>query len=295
MHQSVLLTEVVEQLNIRPDGRYVDGTLGMGGHAEAILRRLGPRGRLLGLDVDPDALKRAESRLQPFEDQTITRQVNFRGLQGVLQSLGWSDVDGMVFDLGVSSEQLSEAARGFSFQSEGPLDMRLGADQKLTALDFLKGTDEKTLSEAFSAFGEKRQSRKISRYLLHDIRSERIKTTRDLARFCERVVGRRGQTHPATRIFLALRVLVNDELASLNDLLTIAPPLLSSGGRLAVISFHSFEDRLTKKRFSELSLSELGNHSYRITTKKPIRPSVEEIRSNPRARSAKLRVLERIS
>lgn len=293
MHRSVLLAEVLDLLRIKPDGRYVDGTLGMAGHAEAILRSLGSAGRLLGLDVDPESLKAAQGRLQPFEDRTVTRRVNFRGLQEVLRELRWDEVDGMLFDLGISSVQLGDPARGLSFQEEGPLDMRLDPTLAETAASLLARIDEEQLAAALREFGEARHAKRISRYLIHDIKSGRIQSTRDLAGFCERVVGRRGKAHPATRVFLALRALVNEELEALRDLLRTAPALLAPGGRLAVISFHSLEDRAVKTAFKERAQTPDGERRYRIVTRKPIVPGPSEQRENPRARSAKLRVLER--
>ena len=294
LHQPVLLQEVLDLLQIKEGGRYVDGTLGLGGHAEGILRKLGSNGTLLGIDVDPDNLKQAKDRLQPFEDQTITRRVNFRGLQGILQELGWETVHGMVFDLGVSSTQLGAPLRGFSFQRKGPLDMRLDPDSKETAQTLLRKIEERELSAMLWEFGEKRNARRISRYLLNDIQSGRIQNTEDLAKFCERVIGRYGKVHPATRVFLALRCLVNKEIETLQEMLRVAPPLLSVGGRIAVISFHSLEDKQVKSQFRFLAKLESGPYRYSLVTKKPIRPTIQEQEENPRSRSAKLRVLERI-
>lgn len=293
MHQSVLLNEVLDLLKIKKDGRYLDGTLGLGGHAEGILRKLGPRGRLLGLDVDPDNLRQAEDRLQPFGDQTITRQVNFRGLQEVLRDVGWENLDGMIFDLGVSSTQLDDPERGFSFRQSGPLDMRLDPDLPETALDVLRHIDEETLTGTLREFGENRDARRISRYLLHDVSHGRMKTTGDLAGFCERVIRRRGKVHPATRVFLALRCLVNNEIEVLREILRTAPLYLGPGGRLAIISFHSLEDREVKTTFRNLAQQGLSNRAYGLVTRKPVVPDETEMRDNPRSRSARLRVLER--
>ncbi len=271
----------------------MDGTLGLGGHAEAVLKKLGPQGRLLGLDVDSAALQMAKNRLQPSGDQTITRQVNFRGLQGVLDELGWHEVDGMLFDLGVSSLQLDDPTRGFSFQSDGPLDMRLDPRSSETALSILQTIQEKELMDRLTVFGEGRNAKRVSRYLLSDVAEGKMKTTRDLASFCERVLGRRGKAHPATRLFLALRTLVNKELDVLSDLLQVAPRYLAVGGRLVIISFHSLEDRMVKERFKALAQECLDEKRFSLVTKKPVGPSEEERAPNPRSRSAKLRVLER--
>ncbi len=300
MHKSVLLNETIEFLNIKPDGYYVDGTLGLGGHAEAIARRLGPNGRLLGLDVDPHNLAAAERRLQPLGDLTRTRQVNFRGLHGALTAEGWKGADGMLFDLGVASPQLDNAERGMSFQSDGPLDMRLDPTSGKTAQQILRTIRESDLEELLREFGEERNARKLSKSILFELSAGRLNTTGDLARLCERVIGRHGKTHPATRVFLALRCLVNDELGALDDLLATAPDCLNVGGRLVFISFHSLEDKRVKERFRSLAClpdrqvkEPAGAKRFSLVTKKPVVPSDQEQRENSRARSAKLRVLER--
>lgn len=294
-HEPVLLNEVIEFLRIKPDGRYVDGTLGLGGHAEAILKRLGPEGRLLGLDCDPANLEAAKSRLQPFEDRTITRRTNFRGLQEVLRELGWKTVDGMLFDLGVSSTQLDNPDRGFSFSKEGPLDMRLDPSSPATALTVLRSIDERTLVQELIKFGEGRFAGKLARRIISETQRGALTMTTDLAKLCERVLGWRRGSHPATRVFLMLRSLVNKEVENTSALPQIAPQVLEPGGRLAVISFHSVEDRIIKEAFRALAQDMWEDKTYRMITKKPIVPTVEEMRNNPRARSAKLRVLERIA
>lgn len=294
MHRSVLLEEAINFLNVKPGGLYVDGTLGLGGHAEEILKRLGQQGGLLGLDVDPKNLETAERRLQPFGNLTRTRQVNFRGLQGALQSVDWNEVDGMLFDLGVASPQLDTAERGFSFQSDGPLDMRLDPTRGQTALRLLHTIDERKFENLLGEFGEQRFAKRLSREILTGVASGHIKTTKQLAGICERVIGRQGKTHPATRVFLAIRCLVNDELGALKDLLEEAPKHLKIGGRLVFISFHSLEDRMVKERFRELAPIS-GPRTFSVLTKKPVVPSPDEEQSNARARSAKLRALERVA
>lgn len=294
MHKSVLLDEAIQFLDVKPGGVYVDGTLGLGGHAEAVLKRLGNDGGLLGLDVDPKNLEAAERRLQPFGNLTRTRQVNFRGLQEVLKSLHWDEVDGMLFDLGVSTPQLEDPERGLSFQSDGPLDMRLDPAACQTAQEVLHTIDERKFEETLRAFGEPRAAKRLSREILSGAAAGHIRTTRQLAEVCEKVIGRRGKTHPATRVFLALRCLVNDELGALKDLLKAAPEHLKIGGRLVFISFHSLEDKMVKERFRDLAQNP-GTKVFSILTKKPVLPSVAEQRVNARARSAKLRALERVS
>lgn len=293
MHEPVLLKEVIQFLQIKPQGRYVDGTLGGGGHSVAILQKLGPDGRLLSLEADPVQLEKAKSRLQPFGDQTKTRLVNFQGLQGVLDEIGWTDVDGMIFDLGISSDQLEDPRRGFSFQATGPLDMRLSPEQGETALSLLKKMDEDQLAQVFHDFGQFRGARKLSRAILNEAAEGRLTTTHDLALLCERILHREGRTHPATRVFLALRCLVNEELKALQTILEVAPNFLAVGGRLLFISFHSLEDRLVKNRFRFLAKEGLSGRSFVQVTRKPVVPQEEEAHRNPRSRSAKLRVLER--
>lgn len=294
MHRPVLLEETIWMLNLKPDGFYVDGTVGLGGHAVEIAKRLGPSGRLLGLDVDATTLKVAESRLQPFGNMAITRQVNFRGLQRVLQELGWNEVDGMLFDLGLSSVQLDDPNRGFSFQREGPLDMRLDPKGAETALTILQKINESTLINTLKTYGEPRYAVRLTKRILSDVTAGRLKTTQNLAEICESEIGRRGKIHPATRVFLALRSLVNQEERSLSDLLTVAPNMLRRGGRLVIITFQSVEDRSVKESFRSLAVMESDEKQFSVITKKPIEPSEQEQRENPRSRSAKLRVLERI-
>jgi len=293
MHEPVLLKEVIELLRIKKEGRYVDGTLGLGGHAEAILKELEPHGRLLGLDVDSESLVRAENRLQPFGNRSNTRRSNFRGLQGILRDLGWGEADGLLFDLGVSSFQIDRGERGFSFQKEGPLDMRLDPGSSETAMSVLRTISPDEFESLLREFGEARFARKLAGRILDSLSQEKLKTTLDLARICGQVAGGRGKVHPATRVFLALRAKVNDEIGSLEALLNQIPECLTTGGRAAIISFHSIEDRLVKHSFSRLEKEGYEEKKFVRVTRKPVVPSPEELRANPRSRSAKLRVLER--
>ena len=297
MHEPVLLEEVLESLKVRPDGKYVDGTLGRGGHAEAIARRL-TTGRLLGLEIDPENLKSAEDRLQPFGDLTLTRRVNFRGLRSVLREVGWPEVDGMLFDLGTSVEQLSGPS--LSFSSEAPLDMRLDPSSRETAATYLAKVGEKSLVDLFFRYGEARGARRLTRAILGDVAAGRLNTNADLARLCERVLGRHGPRHPATKVFLALRAAVNDENGALEAMLAEAPACLAVGGRVAVITFHSLEDRIVKHKFRALATDGLPSsegppRTFSLPFKKPVEPTDDERERNPRSRSAKLRVLERTS
>jgi 16S rRNA (cytosine1402-N4)-methyltransferase len=298
-HVTVLQEVSIELLNVRAGGRYVDGTLGLGGHAAEILKRLkgtdAHDGGLLGLDVDRRNLEEAERRLQPFGSLTRTRQVNFRGLHEALHSVGWQTVDGIVLDLGIASSQLDDATRGLSFIQAGPLDMRLDPRLPKTALDWLRSISEDALAALLKEYGEARFAHKLSRWILAAVSRDEIKTTTDLATLCERAVGRHGPTHPATRVFLALRCLVNDEQGALNDFLRIAPDCLNVGGRLAIISFHSIEDRQVKTAFRSLSQEGSGQKRFQLLTKKPIVPDESELKVNSRSRSAKLRALERVA
>jgi 16S rRNA (cytosine1402-N4)-methyltransferase len=292
MHEPVLLEEVLDCLKVRPEGRYVDGTLGQAGHAEAIASRL-TSGRLLGLEVDPENLKSAEARLQPFGSLTLTRRVNFRGLQEVLREIGWEEVDGMLFDLGVSLEQLSGPS--LSFSSLAPLDMRLDPASGETAAMFLARVDEKRLADLFFQYGEVRGARRLARTILSELVAGRLKTNGDLAAICERVLGRSGPRHPATRVFLALRAAVNDENGAIEELLRQGPRCLAVGGRMAVITFHSLEDRIIKHGFRSIVADGVDGRTFALPFKKPVEPTEEERKRNPRSRSAKLRVLERTS
>jgi 16S rRNA (cytosine1402-N4)-methyltransferase len=293
-HITVLQEVSIELLNVRAGGHYVDGTLGLGGHSAAILKRLNGHGGLLGLDVDRRNIEEAERRLQPFGSLTRTRQVNFRGLHEALRSVGWQSVDGILLDLGIASSQLDDSERGLSFMHEGPLDMRLDPGMPKTALDHLRFISEEKFAALLKEYGEERFARKLSKWILAAVSRDEIRTTTDLAKLCERAVGRRGPTHPATRVFLALRCLVNDEQGALDDFLKVAPDCLNVGGRLAIISFHSIEDRQVKNAFRSLAHSD-GPKKFQLLTKKPIVPDDQEMASNPRARSAKLRGLERVA
>ncbi len=292
MHEPVLLEEVLESLQVKPGGRYVDGTLGQGGHAEAIAKRLAG-GRLLGLEIDPENLKSAKARLQPFGDLALTRRANFRGLTSVLRDVGWESVDGMLFDLGTSVEQLSGPS--FSFTGDVPLDMRLDPSSPETAATYLAKVDEHDLADLLFRYGEARGSRRLARSILFELAEGRLNTNADLARLCERVLGRFGPRHPATRTFLALRAAVNDENGATEAMMKDAPSLLSVGGRIAVITFHSLEDRIVKHGFKAIVADGVNGMTFSLPFKKPVEPGEEEQRRNPRSRSAKLRVLERAS
>jgi len=302
-HQPVLYQEIIHALQPQNGGRYVDGTLGAGGHARGIMEASAPDGQLLGLDVDPQALAIARRNLAPYEQRIHLAQASYTSLSTQLTQLGWEAVDGILLDLGASSMQFDTPERGFSFLHDAPLDMRFGPQALQTAADLVNKYSEQELADLIYQNGEERGSRKIARAIL---RARPIHTTRELVAVIESVSPRRGnRVHPATRTFQALRIAVNEELDSIEAILPQVIAALNVGGRLAVISFHSLEDRLVKDFFREQS-RDLVNPPYeqiyeverkatlKEVNRKPIMPSEDEIKSNPRARSAKLRVAEKL-
>jgi 16S rRNA (cytosine1402-N4)-methyltransferase len=280
-HTPVLLVEVVALLQPRRGALYVDATVGGGGHAAEILRASAPDGRLIGLDWDEEALAASRERLVEWGARVQLVRANFGALEESLMSVGVTAVDGVVFDLGVSSRQFDEPSRGFSFQREGPLDMRMNRATGRSARDVINTASETELADIFFRYGEERRSRSIAKRI---VASRPIETTTQLA---DLIGPRRGKIHPATRVFQALRICVNDELENLKRGLIAGTRVLQSGGRMAVISFHSLEDRIVKHYFRETP-------ALRTITRKPVTASEEEMERNPRARSAKLRVAERI-
>jgi len=306
-HTPVLLEEVVAQLQPRPGGLYVDCTVGGGGHAEGILRASAPEGRVIGLDCDDEALAASRERLAAHEGRVQLLHANFAELQETLMSLGVTAVDGLVFDVGVSSRQFDEPSRGFSFQREGPLDMRMNRAAGPAAADVLREASVEELTRIFRVYGEERRARAIAMRIDRERARQPITTTTQLAGLVEQVLGpkRGGGIHPATRVFQALRIQVNRELENLQRGLVGAVNVLRSGGRLAVISFHSLEDRIVKQFFVRLSTGcvcppqlvgcACGRQEVlRLVTRKPVMSTSEEVERNPRARSAKLRVAEKI-
>lgn len=287
-HVPVLLNEVLEHLAPKPGQTFIDGTLGDGGHAEEILERIAPNGVLLGIDLDQGAINRARVRLARFGDCFITERGNYRDIAAIAEKLGISAVNGIVLDLGISSAELEESGRGFSFQKDEPLDMRLGAEGA-TAAEILNSSTKDELARILRLYGEERYANRIAEEIVRRRRKKRIITTVELVDAIREAVPQnyeRGRIHPATRTFQALRLAVNDELQGLHEALPQAAQVLATGGRIAVISFHSLEDRIVKQSFRD-------SEELRIITKKPIRPTEKEIMANPRARSAKLRVAER--
>lgn len=307
VHKSVLLDECIEYLNIKPDGVYVDGTLGLGGHSEAILRHL-TTGRLIGIDRDENAIAYASNRLKPFGDRFTPYKANFAEIGTVLDALGIAKVDGMMFDLGVSSPQLDDAKRGFSYMQDAPLDMRMDAQSPLTASEIVNTWPEGELKRILSVYGEERYSGRIAAAICEQRERQPIESTAQLAQIIRQAMpaaALREKQHPAKRSFQAIRIAVNDELGSLEQMLQQAENRLAPGGRLLVISFHSLEDRMVKEAIrsredgctcpKEFPVCVCGFvPTLKSVTRKPVMPTEQEVEENPRARSARLRIAERI-
>lgn len=292
-HEPVLTKEVVGFLNCKDGGTYIDVTLGGGGWGEAILKAAKPGGRLIGFDRDINALDEARGRLAGFLQRFNAVKAKFSTFASELIKIGVGSVDGIVADLGVSSHQLEEAGRGFSFLHPARLDMRMDQTQALSAYRLVNSGGERELADWFFEFGEERFSRRIARAIVRSREEKPIETTAELADIVARAVPgklRERRIHPATRVFQALRIVVNDEMNELKGLMKAAPELLNVGGRFAVVSYHSLEDRIVKHGF--VSLEKTGR--FRRITKRPVRSSEEEISINRRARGARLRVLERV-
>lgn len=302
-HLPVLYQEVLDALLPTSGCDYLDGTLGAGGHAEGILRASAPDGRLLGLDLDPEALKIARLRLADYQPRVIIQQASYQNSGKILTALGWGSVQGILLDLGVSSMQVDRPYRGFSFMEEGPLDMRFDPESQKPAADLVNNLDTDDLADIIFTYGEERHARRIARAIVN---ARPIMTTQTLAQVIEQAVpGYGGKIHPATRTFQALRIATNNELEVLSTALSQLVDCLSVGGRLAIISFHSLEDRIVKQFFRRESQDCICppeqpvctcEHvaSLTVLTRKPLRATTAEIATNPRSRSAKLRVAERI-
>ena len=302
MHRAVLLDEVIAWLAPKPGGVYIDGTLGGGGHARAIAMAVGPTGRVMAMDQDAGALERARAALEGCREQCVLVRGSFSGLAEAAVAGGLTRVDGVLLDIGISSDQLDDPERGFSFMREGPLDMRMDQTCAATAADLLNTLPEQALADILRRYGEEPRARAVARRIVGQRASDPFVSTSQLANLVERVYGgRRGRIHPATLTFQALRIAVNGELEALEKGLESGLRILAPGGRLAVISFHSLEDRRVKQFFVEHqgrmeSLPEGGEKwvgtppEMKILTRKPVMATDQECRDNPRARSAKLRV-----
>jgi 16S rRNA (cytosine1402-N4)-methyltransferase len=293
-HIPVLAETLAEQINLPTDGVMVDATIGQGGHSFLFGQALGPEGVIIGLDVDKDSIRRAQLKLKDLVCKVLLICANFSQISRQLQELSIDKVDFILADLGLCTAHLADAKRGLSFLQDMPLDMRIDQRLKTTAADIVNKADEKTLADLIYNFGQDRASRRIARFIVRQRQSRPITTTAQLAGIVCKALGRPGKRrktriHPATRTFQALRIAVNHELENLEKLLASAPKLLRKNGRIAIISFHSLEDRLVKDDFKRNK----KNGVYRIITKKPIVPAREEIARNRRARSAKLRIAQK--
>ena len=307
-HISVLLNECIDNLNITPDGIYVDGTMGGGGHSLEIAKRL-TTGRVICIDQDPNAHEAAGKRLADYKDRITFVRDNFGNIANILDSLGIEKIDGMLLDIGVSSHQLDEAERGFSYQQDAPLDMRMNPDRPFSAYDVVNGYDEDELDRVIFTYGEERWARRIAQFIVKEREAKPIETTGELVDIIKKAVpkgARKDGPHPAKRTFQAIRIEVNGELEVLQRAIDDVAARLAVGGRLCIITFHSLEDRIVKEAFRkqenpcicppQFPVCVCGKKPLgRVITRKPILPSKEELEENPRSRSAKLRVLEGVS
>ena len=303
-HVSVLLNETVDGLNVKPDGVYVDATLGGGGHAYEVCRRLGSKGRFIGIDQDADAIKAAGERLKGFGEKVTIIRSNYRDMKPQLQNIGVDKVDGIVIDLGVSSYQLDTAERGFSYRVDAPLDMRMDQRQKMTARDIVNEYSE---SELYRDYGEDKFAKNIAKHIVAERRKNPIETTGQLNEIISHAIPmkfRKTSGHPSKRTFQAIRIELNHELDVLRESLDDMIEMLNPGGRICIITFHSLEDRLAKQLFKEASTVEVPKGlpfipealqpKMTLVTRKPILPSKEELDNNNRAHSAKLRVAQKV-
>ena len=307
-HKSVLLDETIESLDIKPDGIYVDGTLGGGGHASEVCRRLGDRGRFIGIDQDADAIAAASERLKEFGDKVTIVRSNYENIDEVLKELGISQVDGIYLDLGVSSYQLDTAERGFTYrEDDAPLDMRMDQRNEMTAKDIVNTYSESELFHIIKNYGEDRFAKNIAKHIVRARQEKEIETTGEFIEIIKAAIPAKVRAtggHPAKRTFQAIRIELNKELEVLENSIDKMTDLLAPGGRLSIITFHSLEDRIVKNRFRinenpctcppDFPVCMCGKKSKgRVVTRKPILPSEEELSENKRSKSAKLRVFEK--
>jgi 16S rRNA (cytosine1402-N4)-methyltransferase len=306
-HVPVLLKESIDLLQCKPGAVFIDATLGLGGHALAILERIQPGGTLIGIDRDEESLDKARARLEPFKKSVRLFHENYKNLPLLLNNLGLKQIDGMIVDLGVSSLQLLSPARGFSFHSDDLLDMRMDRDQRLTAADLVNGLAEEELADIIYRYGEERLSRRVAAAIVAAREQKPITRCSQLAEIVARATRVRGfpSTHPATRTFQALRIAVNEELEGLEEFFTEAVSFLKPGGRIAAIAFHSLEDRIVKRVFRLLSGQCVCERPrelcmcprvirVNLLTTRAVKPGAAELESNPRARSARLRAVEKL-
>jgi 16S rRNA (cytosine1402-N4)-methyltransferase len=293
LHSPVMLKEVIDYLNLKPGEIIVDATIGLGGHALGIVRNIMPGGRLIGIDRDQESIDMARQNLNDFSGSCEFMHSNFVDIDKVLENLKIKKIDGILFDLGISSFQLDNPERGFSFQNEGPLDMRLDRNSYICAYDLLNNLNEEEISRMLWNFGQERWHNRIARFLVRERQKQPIATTKELSDIVVRAIPykyRHYRIHPATRTFQAVRIAVNRELETLEIVLKKSVDLLGRSGRICVISFHSLEDRIVKLSFRQLAAGGLLN----IITPKPLNPQPDEVMDNPSSRSAKLRVAERL-
>ena len=291
MHIPVLLNEVIKLLDPKENENYIDATLGEGGHTLALLQKTSPAGKVLGIDLDPETLEIAHRKLQAFGDRLVLVNDNFKNLEEIVENQKFKEISGIVFDFGMSSRDIDESGRGFSFLKDEPLLMNFGSDAMLTAENIINGWPEGELEKIISLYGEEKFARQIARGIIARRLVKPIKTTFDLVGVIEKATPNfyhHGKIHPATRTFQALRIAVNDELNSIQKGLEASLRVLSSGAKIAAISFHSLEDRIVKNFFRD------NKKTLKILTKKPVVPAQVEILNNSRARSAKLRVAQKI-
>ena len=307
-HVSVLLDECIESLNIKPDGVYVDCTMGGAGHSKEIVRRLSSKGLFIGFDQDKNAIETAKERLKDYSDRVRFIHSNFENIKEELEKIGVYKIDGVLADLGVSSHQLDEKDRGFSYMQDAPLDMRMDVRKDFSAYDVVNTYSEEELARIIKEYGEDNWAKRIAKFIVEKREEKEIETTGELVDIIKSAIPKKARIdgpHPAKRTFQAIRIEVNNELSVINKMIQDAVSIMDKGGRICIITFHSLEDRIVKNEFKELALDCVCPPHFlmcqcdkkslvKVITRKPILPSEEEINENPRSRSAKLRVAERI-
>lgn len=306
-HVSVLLDECIENLNIKPDGVYVDCTMGGAGHSKEIVKKLSNKGLFIGFDQDKNAIKTAKERLSEYSDRVKFVHSNFENIKDELEKIGVYKIDGVLADLGVSSHQLDEADRGFSYMQDAPLDMRMDVRCEFSAYDVVNGYTEEELAKIIKDYGEENWAKRIAKFIVEERKEKKIETTKELVDIIKKAIPKKARIdgpHPAKRTFQAIRIEVNNELGVITQMIEDASSIMNKGGRICIITFHSLEDRIVKNAFKELSLDCIcpphlpmcqcdKKSEVKIITRKPIAPTDEEIEVNPRSRSAKLRVAEK--